>query len=410
MKETRTKKTKKSPVLRPQKARYSIELSKLKLGKTEVILLGTAHVSRESVADVERAIELEKPDRVLIELDEGRAKNLRYPDHWKHMDIVQVIKSGKIYLLFSSILLSIFQKKMGDRLTSAPGAEFKKAIEVAEAKNLGIEFIDREIRITLKRAWQSVGFFGKLRLMSELIASLFVTEDMQKDDIEKLKEKDALQSLLDSLPPAFRKIREIIIDERDQYMAQKVRDTVLHGKKHPRRVLVVIGAGHLRGMTEALHADHNMNALTFIKEAKLWRSLVAFLAPIVIIVALLTYFTLSGNKTLDIAATLKAWIIIKCSVTAVVTVIWSPHILAYLAGILVSPVSTFLPVIKSGWVAALLEAMYRKPEVTDFESMPEATTRFNSFYRNRIFRIFMVFFLGQFSSMLGYWVFIWYVK
>jgi len=410
MKETRTKKTKKSSLLRPQKAKYSIELSKLKLGKTEVIMLGTAHVSRESVADVERAIEFEKPDRVLIELDEGRAKNLRDPDHWKHMDIVQVIKSGKIYLLFSSILLSIFQKKMGDRLTSAPGAEFKRAIEVAEAKKLAIEFIDREIRITLKRAWQSVGFFGKMRLMSELIASLFVTEDMQKDDIEKLKEKDALQSLLDSLPPAFRKIREIIIDERDQYMAQKVRDTVLHGKKQPRRVLVVIGAGHLRGMAEALQTEHNMNALTFIKEAKVWRSLAAFLAPIVIIVALLTYFTLSGNKTLDIAATLKAWIIIKCSVTAVVTVIWSPHILAYLAGILVSPVSTFLPVIKSGWVAALLEAMYRKPEVTDFESMPEATTRFKSFYRNRIFRIFMVFFLGQFSSMLGYWVFIWYVK
>lgn len=409
MKATRSKKIKKSPVSAPRKGRYSIELRKLKLGKSQVILLGTAHVSHESVADVERAILVEKPNRVLIELDEGRAKNLRDPDHWKHMDIVQVIKSGKIYLLFSSILLSIFQKKMGDRLTSAPGAEFKKAIEVAGQKKLEIDFIDREIRITLKRAWQSVGFWGKMRLMSELIASLFVSEDMQKDDIEKLKEKDALQALLDSLPPTFRKIREIIIDERDQYMAQKIRDTVLHAKAHPKKVLVVVGAGHLRGMEEALHLDHNMEALTHLKAPRLWRSIAAFLAPIVIIVGILTYFTLSGTKTLDIAQTLKTWIIIKCSVTAAMTIVWSPHILAYLAGIIVSPVSTFLPVIKSGWVAALLEAMYRKPEVTDFESMAEATTRFKSFYRNRIFRIFMVFFLGQTSSAIGYWVFIWYV-
>src|SRR5689334_5170448 len=115
-----------------KKSSYSIALRRLKLGKSEVILLGTAHVSRESVEDVELAIRREKPDAVLIELDEGRAKNLQDPDHWKHMDIVQVIRSGKIYLLFSSILLSIFQKKMGDRLTSAPGAEFKKAIELSE--------------------------------------------------------------------------------------------------------------------------------------------------------------------------------------------------------------------------------------------------------------------------------------
>ena len=407
MKKDTAKKRKTTPVTK--KNPYSIELRKLRLGKSEVILLGTAHVSRESVADVERAIVKEKPDAVLIELDEGRARNLRDPDHWKHTDIVQVIKSGKIYLLFSSILLSIFQKKMGDRLTSAPGAEFKKAIELSEQKKLAHYFVDREIRITLKRAWQSVGFFGKLRLMSELIASLFVTEDTASEDIEKLKEKDALQTLLDSMPPSFRRIREIVIDERDYYMAQKVRDIVLHAEKEPKRALVVIGAGHLRGIEEAMQRDHDMQALTAVKEGSLWKSLVAFLAPIAIIVAFLSYFTFSGGKKVDIAETLKIWVIIKCSVTAAITIIWRPHILAYLAGILVSPVSTFLPVIKVGWVSALLEAMLRKPEVTDFEEMPEATTRFRAFYRNRIFRIFMVFFLGQFSSALGYWVFFWYV-
>ncbi len=390
-------------------SRYSIELRKLALGKSEVILLGTAHVSRESVADVERAIAKEKPDAVLIELDEGRARNLRDPDHWKHTDIVQVIKSGRIYLLFSSILLSIFQKKMGERLTSPPGAEFKTAIDLSEQKNIAYYFIDREIRITLKRAWQSVGFFGKIRLISELIASLFVTEDTQSEDIEKLKEKDALQTLLDSMPPSFRKIREIVIDERDYYMAQKVRDIVLNAEKKPKRALVVIGAGHLRGIEEALQRDHDMQLLTAVKEGSIWKSLVAFLAPIAIIVAFLSYFTFSGGKKVDIAQTLKAWVIIKCSVTAAITIVWRPHILAYLAGILVSPVSTFLPVIKVGWVSALLEAMLRKPEVTDFEEMPEATTKFRAFYRNRIFRIFMVFFLGQFSSAVGYWVFFWYV-
>ncbi|MBL8032141.1 MAG: TraB/GumN family protein [Leptospiraceae bacterium] len=389
---------------------YSIELRRLKLGKTEVILLGTAHVSRESVEDVQRAIEKEKPDSVLIELDDGRAKNLRDPDHWKHMDIVKVIRSGKIYLLFSSILLSIFQKKMGDRLTSAPGEEFRRAIEISSERGIAHHFIDREIRITLKRAWQSVGWWGKMRLMSELLASLFVSEKMEKDDIENLKEKDALQSVLDSLPPSFRRIREIIIDERDQYMAQKVRELTLDAKDKPKRALVVIGAGHLRGIEEALQNEHDLAKLTHVKPPQLWKSIAAFLLPIVIIAGALSYFTLSGNKKLDIAQTLKTWIIIKCSVTAVITAIWSPHILAYIAAVAVSPVSTFLPIIKSGWVAALLEAIFRKPEVTDFESMPEATSNFRSFYRNRIFRIFAIFFLGQFSSFVGYWVFIWYVK
>lgn len=146
-----------------------------------------------------------------------------------------------------------------------------------------------------------------------------------------------------------------------------------------------------------------------MREPKIIRSLIAFLSPIVIIVAFLTYFTFSGNKKLDLAQTLKTWIIIKCSVTAVITLAWAPHFLAWLGGVIVSPVSTFLPVIKSGWIAALVEAIFRKPEVTDFESMAEATTKFKSFYRNRIFRIFMIFFLGQFSSAVGYWVFIYYV-
>lgn len=392
------------------KTGYSIELRKLRLGKTEIILLGTAHVSRESVEDVSRAVGKEKPDAVLIELDEGRARNLQDPDHWKRMDIVQVIKSGKIYLLFSSILLSIFQKKMGDRLTSAPGDEFRRAIEISSKKKIAHHFIDREIRITLKRAWQSVGLWGKLRLMSELLASLFVSEKMEKDDIENLKEKDALQSVLDSLPASFRKIREIIIDERDQYMAQKVRDLTLHAEHKPKRALVVIGAGHLRGLEEALQNEHDMAKLTHVKPPQLWKTITAFLAPILIIAGILTYFTVTGSKKIDVAETLKTWIIIKCSVTAVMTAIWSPHLLAWLGAVVVSPVSTFLPIIKSGWVAALFEAIFRKPEVTDFESMAEATTRFKTFYRNRIFRIFAIFFLGQFSSFIGYWVFIWYVQ
>jgi len=392
-----------------KQGQYSIQLRRLKMGRSEVLLLGTAHVSRESVNDVERAILVEKPDKVLIELDEGRAKNIQDPNHWKKMDIVEVIKTGKIYLLLSSILLSLFQKKMGDRLTSAPGAEFKKAIELSEKCDIKHEFIDREIRVTLKRVWQSVGFFGKLRLIAELVASLFVSQEMEHDEIEKLKEKDALHSVLESLPPSFRRIREIIIDERDQYMAQKVRDATVNAEKKPKRVLVVMGAGHLRGLEESLGREHNLENLSYVKKPKIIRSLIAFLAPIFIIVALLTYITFSGNKHLDLATTLKAWVIIKCSVTAIITLVWAPHFLAWLGAVVVSPVSTFLPIIKSGWIAALVEAIFRKPEVEDFESMAEATTKFKSFYRNRIFRIFMIFFLGQFSSAVGYWVFIWYV-
>ncbi|MCX7632600.1 MAG: TraB/GumN family protein [Turneriella sp.] len=392
---------------RSQRPSYSLAPRRLRLGKSEILLLGTAHVSRRSVEDVGLAIQREKPDLILLELDEGRARNLRDPDHWKHMDIVQVIRSGKIYLLFSSVLLAVFQKKIGNRLDVAPGAEFLRAIELAEEKNIPYHFIDREIRITLRRAWQKLGFFNRMRLLSELFASFFASDNMPADEVEKLKERDVLHNLLEALPPSFRRVREVILDERDVFMAQKVRDFVRSHR--PRRVLVVVGAGHLAGIEEAIAQEHQLGPLTFVQEGSKLKTALFFLAPIVLIAALLAYTALKGERKISVAATLQAWITIKCLSTALITLAWRPHPLAYLAGIVVSPVSTFLPIIKVGWVSALLEAIFRKPQVADFEGLVTATESFREFYRNRIFRIFMVFFIGQFSSALGYWLFLWYI-
>ena len=159
----------------------------LEYGDRNIILIGTAHVSRESAQEVENTIQEEKPDTVCIELCPSRYQSIRQKERWQQTDIVKVIKEKKTFLLLSNLLLASFQKRIAKKLDIDPGAEMIKAIETAEAVGTEIHLADRDIRTTLSRTWRAMGLWSKIKLMFQLILSLGEVEDIKEEDIEKMK-------------------------------------------------------------------------------------------------------------------------------------------------------------------------------------------------------------------------------
>ena len=373
----------------------------------EVIALGTAHVSKKSIEDVKRLIKKEKPKIIAVELCKSRYNALQDPNRWKNMDIVQVIKEKKIYLLMSSMILSAFQRKFGGATRIRPGEEILTAIEISKREKLQLELVDRDIQITLKRVWQGVGYFGKTLLISELLASLVLTETLDSKQIEKMKEKDALDEILKSLPSKYNRIKRVLVDERDQYLAQKIRNA-LKKLKGNEKLLAIVGAGHLKGIQENLTKNISLKDLETVKKKSKILATVRFLIPVVFILILFFYFT-GINDPQKIYENWIAWSIIKALCSGFFTVLMLAHPLAILSAIITAPISNFNPVFKPGWMAALLEAKFRKPKVVDFENFAQDISSFKGFFKNKVSRVFVLFTLPQVGSSIGTGIALWYI-
>ncbi len=373
-----------------------------KLGNAEIYILGTAHVSRQSVIDTEKLIEKINPDSVGVELCESRFQSFMDREAWKKLDIVQVLKERKIYLLFSSVVLSVFQKKMGEQLQTKPGEEMMRAVELAQSGGRALHLIDRSISITLRRAWQSLGYFSRVSVISEMVGSLFYKGDLDKEEIERMKTKDVFEDLIESLPPQFSGIRKILIDERDMYLAQKIRDAVRDAKKGGKFVAVV-GAGHLPGIEKNLEAENNLEILDSLRKPNKWVAAASLLLPIAIIITLVLYFS-GKNPDHTLFDNIVLWVAVKSVASALFPLLMLAHPVAILGAALSGPVSNFNPVIKPGWVSALAEAHFRRPLVEDFENMVRDTSSLRSVFRNRVFRVFLLFFLSQFGAFIGMFV------
>ena len=204
---------------------------RLTVDDKEVVLLGTAHVSRESAEAAEALIEAEQPDSVCVELCPSRYQSITQQKQWQEMDIVKVIKEKKAFLLFANFLLASFQKRIGDKLGIKPGEEMIRAINAGEAAGSEICLADRDIRVTLSRTWRSTGAWSKLKLFFQLLLSMGGVDEIDEADIEKMKQKDMLESILSELEKTHPSLRKILIDERDQYLAHKIRHAP--GKKTP---------------------------------------------------------------------------------------------------------------------------------------------------------------------------------
>jgi pheromone shutdown-related protein TraB len=369
-------------------------IRELKLGNCHVTILGTAHISEESVKEVSRLGSILKPDTICVELCPARIRSIRDPDYFKKLDVFKVFKERKMYLLLSSLILSSFQKKIGQGKVR-PGDELKKAIEVGEEIGAKVIPIDRDIQTTLKRAWRNVGGFSRMYLLSALITSLFVKEEVTEEKIEEMKSQDVLNDLFSQIPNRYNPVKEVIIDERDKYLAQKIRHSALNSKT----LLAIVGAGHLNGIMEHIENDQDIAHLDAIPKHTIWDKVKVFLFPMFFI-SLFTFAFWKGGAQAG-TDLIWSWIIIKSTMAGIGALIALAHPISFLLAIVTAPLGNFNPILKPGWVAALSESWFRKPTAEDFEKIATDSETISGYWKNRVIRIFLVFMLPQLGSSIG---------
>ncbi len=366
---------------------------RLELDEREVFLVGTAHVSPQSVRDTKEAIETLEPDTVCVELCEARYQNLENQDSWRKLDIFQVLREGKAALLLSSFLMHSFQRRIAQRFGIEPGAEMREAIARARARGARLELIDRDIQISLKRTWSSLGFWQRTKVMTQLVGSAFVGDDLKEEDIEKLKDTGNLTDLMSALAEALPSVKDTLIDERDAYMAEKLRQSA-----GPRTVAVV-GAGHLPGITGLADSKCDLEKLETVPDPPVWPRVVAWLVPILII-GLFAYGLVWGDRERTVES-VYIWVGLNGGLAALGAAIAIAHPLTILSAFAAAPLTSLNPLMAAGWVAGLVQALLRKPLVADLENLADSLSSVRGFWSNRLTRILLVVVLCNLGSVLA---------
>ena len=362
----------------------------------EVTLIGTAHVSRESTQRVQEVISEMKPETVCIELCESRYKSMTQKNRWQDTDLLKVIREKKAFLLLSNLMLAYFQKKIGEKLGVKPGAEILQAISSAEAVGARIHLADRDIRTTLSRAWRLMGMWTKLKLLFQLTTSIGEMGDITEEEIEEMKKKDVLEALLSEMGQSLPEIRRILIDERDQYLAEKIRNAPGN------RIVAVVGAGHVPGIEHHWNEPIDMDALNQVPPKGKAMQVLKWGIPILILGLFVVGFIEAGAATG--ANVIKWWILANATLAGLGAACALAHPLTILSAVLASPLTSLNPMVAAGWVAGLVEIFMGKPKVRDFEALADDIGSLKGFWRNKITRILLVVVFTNLGSSLGTFV------
>lgn len=367
-------------------------------------LLGTAHVSRASAEAVTRIIEGGDFDLVAVELCGSRYAAMTNPDAWKDMDLFRVIRDGKGGLVAANLALGAYQRRLAEQFGIEPGAEMKAALEAAEARTVDHALIDRDVGITFKRMFRSVGLFEKFNLFSGLLYSLFSREEITEEEIEKLKEGDMLESTFSEFAMRSGSLFTALISERDVFMADRLREAARDGEH--REVLAVVGAGHLAGIaTELESTDVEPGSAQAELEAVPPRGLVSRALPWVITVAILTGFVIGFSRSPDLGIELVlTWVLVNGLLASLGAAIAGGHPLTIASGFLAAPLTSLNPTVAAGMVTASVETWLRKPTVGDFTRLRDDVLRMSGWWRNRVSRILLVLVFSNLGSMAGTWI------
>jgi pheromone shutdown-related protein TraB len=364
-------------------------------------ILGTAHVSKSSADAVEHLIKTGEFDAVAIELDAGRHAALTDPDRWAKMDLFKVLRQGKAGMMAANLALSAFQQRIADQFGIEPGQEMRVAIKTAKEANLPLLLVDREVGTTLRRVYRNVGFWQRLTLFSGLLAGVFSNEKVSEEEIEKLKQGDMLESAFSEFAQSSEKLYTPLIAERDQYMAAKLRENKTH-----KNVLVVIGAGHLKGLVNHLKTDNEdskaiTKRLESIPPPETWTKLLPWLLVAFVVGGFVIGFLRDPNVGLRL---LSDWALITGILGAVGALAALAHPVTILVTALAAPITTLHPLLGVGIFAAAVELWFRKPNVGDFNNLRKDVTSLRGWYKNRVARVLLVFILSSIGASIGFWL------
>jgi len=367
-------------------------LTRLSINNKEIILIGTAHISRTSVEEVKTVIEMENPDTVCVELDHHRYNAMMKESQWRQMDIFKIIKDKKSIFLLVNLIISNLQRKIAKQFNIRPGEEMLQAIYSADKINANLVLADRSLQITFLRIWRNIGIKGKIQLFNHIIFSFFDDEKITEETLEKLKSKDTLTNILGEFTTSFPKLKIPLIDERDQFLAQKIKEAP--GEK----IVAVLGAAHIPGVTVEIHKEHNLEDLTYLPPKPKITKILSWILPLMILIIIVSTFCFTPNIGMNLT---YSWVFWNSTLASLGTLIALGHPVSILVSMIISPFTSLIPVLGSGWLVGLLEAFIRRPKVKDLEALSKDIFTIKGFWQNRLTRLLLVVVLTGFGSFLG---------
>lgn len=368
----------------------------------QIILVGTAHVSSTSVDEVRQIIDTESPDHICIELDQGRYESKTQKKSYSEMNLTKVFKEGKTFLVLANTALASFQKKMGVQTGSDAGEEILSACRIAQERGIPFSLCDRDIAITLKRAWAKSNLWNKAKLIGALLSSAFDKEEFKPEEIEELKNSDTLQEMMNELSKELPGAKEALIDERDRYLATNILKAPGHKK------VAVIGAGHANGIINTIgklergELSSDVSDIAQAPKASRWSKIAGWIIP----VALILIIVLAGvfNGFHESLRYFLIWAGTNASTTVLFSILSLAHPLNWLVAAISAPIAVLNPAIGVGVITGIAEATLRKPTVQDFESLSEDISTFRGWFKNKVLHAFLIFFTTSLGSILGTFV------
>jgi pheromone shutdown-related protein TraB len=379
-------------------ADYSADVHRVRVDAREFIIVGTAHISQESADLVREVIERERPDCVCVELDAQRYAALSQKARWEALDLKQVIRDKQLAALFANLVLASYQKKLGGALGVLPGTELLEAAKAADALGIPISLCDRDVRVTLRRAWASMSFVKKFQLLSTLAVSIFESPEIGEEELRKLRDQDVLSELMRELGEAMPTLKRTLIDERDTFLTQNMK------RAHGEKIVAVVGAGHVEGICRALpeRRDVDLEEINLVPPVSAVWKWVGWGIPALIIGSLLF---IGATKGAEVAGqNLLYWIVANGLPSTLGAILAFAHPITIAAAFFVAPVTSLTPVIGAGYVLAFLQAYVRPPVVKELEQLTDDIGVLRQWWRNRMLRIFLVFFLTTLGSLIGTYV------
>jgi len=365
-------------------------------------LLGTAHVSRASAEEARELAADPRFDAVAIELCQTRHQAMHDPDHLAKLDLFQVFRQGKAGMVAASLALGAYQRRLSEQLGTEPGAEMRWAEEAAKERGADVWLVDREVGTTLKRVYRSQKWWQRMPMITALFASLLSREQVSADDVERLKEGDVVENSFRELAEQSPALHEKLVAERDQFMAQRLLAETEDRAEKPKEVLVVIGAGHLRGLAEALR-EHPRNPgleaeLATMPPRARWPRYIPWIVAGVIITGFAVGFYRSPELGLRMAGD---WVLINGGLSALGAAAALAHPVTIIGSMLAAPLTSLNPTIGAGFVAAAIELTVRRPRVADFQNLRDQVAHWTGWWRNRVARTLLVFLFVTLGSAAG---------
>lgn len=378
-------------------------IRKVTLGSTTFTLLGTAHVSPQSVADVRDEVDNGSYDAIAVELCDSRYQNLMDPQAIEQLDLFEILRSGKAGMIIASLALSAYQQRLAEQFDIRPGAELEAAVHGARRRHLPVWLVDRDIGITLRRVYRNVPWWQRPTLFTGLLGSLLSRDQVSAGDIERLKQGDMLESTFSEFAAGSARLFEPLISERDRYMAARLLSSAEAPGAAPRSVLVVVGAGHLSGLEKALQAGFDDPAaeaerLAHTPARSRWPKLI----PWAIVAIILTGFAIGFSRSSELGWRLVTdWVLINGSLCALGAALARGHPFTVIGSFVAAPLTSLNPTIGAGFVAAAIELMSRRPRVEDFRGLRTAVADWRGWWRNRVARTLLVFLFATLGSAAG---------